>query len=79
VSYAKSIENMIENAIINSMTVNGELGNDPADQNDTGVECLVDPTLNVLATGKIVVSLRIKPFGYAKFIEVNLGFKIITQ
>lgn len=79
VSYAKSIENMIENAIINSMTVNGELVNDPADQNDTGVECLVDPTLNVLATGKIVVSLRIKLFGYAKFIEVNLGFKIITQ
>ncbi len=79
VSYAKSIENKVENAIINSMTVNGELGNDPADQNDTGVECLVDPTLNVLATGKIVVSLRIKPFGYAKYIEVNLGFKIITQ
>jgi hypothetical protein len=79
VSYAKSIENKVENAIINAMTVNGELGNDPADQNDTGVVCLVDPTLNVLATGKIVVSLRVKPFGYAKYIEVNLGFKIITQ
>lgn len=79
VSYAKSIENKIENAIINSMTINGELGNDPADQNDTGVECVVDPTINVISTGKIVVNLRIKPFGYAKYIEVNLGFKIITQ
>jgi len=79
VSYAKYIENKVENAIINSMTVNGELGNDPADANDTGVECLVDPTLNVLSTGKIVVNLRIKPFGYAKYIEVNLGFKIVTQ
>lgn len=79
VSYAKYIENKVENAIINSMTVNGELGNDPADQNDTGVECVVDPTLNVLSTGKIVVNLRVKPYGYAKYIEVNLGFKIVTQ
>lgn len=79
VSYAKSIENKVENAIINSMTVNSELGNDPADANDTGVECVVDPTLNVLATGKIVVNLRVKPYGYAKYIEVNLGFKIVTQ
>lgn len=79
VSYAKSIENKVENAIINSMTVNGELGNDPADQNDTAVECVVDPTLNVLSTGKIVVNLRVKPYGYAKYIEVNLGFKIVTQ
>ncbi len=79
VSYAKSIENKIENAIINSMTTNGELGNDPADQNDTGVECFVDPTVNVVSTGKIVVELRVKPHGYAKMIEVNLGFKILTQ
>jgi hypothetical protein len=79
ISYAKSIENKVENAIINSMTVNGELGNDPQDQNDTGVECLVDPTQNVVATNKIIVGLRVKPFGYAKYIEVNLGFKIITQ
>lgn len=78
VSYAKSIENKMENAIINSMTINGELGNDPADQNDTAVECVVDPTINVVATGKLLVELRVKPHGYAKFIEVNLGFKILT-
>jgi len=79
IAYAKSIENKIENAIINSMTVNGELGNDPQDQNDTGVECLVDPTRNILVDNKIIVGLRVKPYGYAKYIEVNLGFKIITQ
>jgi hypothetical protein len=79
ISYAKSVENRVENAIVNSMTANGELGNDPDDQNDTAVECLVDTDQNVVSTGKLVVGLRIKPVGYAKYIEVELGFKTITQ
>jgi len=78
ISYAKSIENKVENAIINSMTVNGELGNDPQNQNDTGVVCLVDPTQNIISTSKLIVSLRVKPYGYARTIEINLGFQILT-
>lgn len=78
VSYAKYIETRCENAIINGMTVNGELGNDPADQNDTGVECLVDHTQNIIATSKLALALRVKPHGYARYIEVELGFKTLT-
>ena len=78
VSYAKSLENKVENIIINSMTVNGELGNDPQNANDTGVQCLVDPTQNIISTSKLVISLRIKPYGYARSIEINLGFQILT-
>jgi hypothetical protein len=77
--YAKSLETLVENAIVNSMTVNGELGNDPANQNDTGVECLVDVTQNIVSTGYLLVGLRVKPFGYSRYIDVNLGFMTVNQ
>lgn len=79
VSFAKSIETKVENAIINSMTANAELGNDPSNQNDTGVECLIDTTQNIVATGFLKVGLRVKPYGYARYINVELGFKTISQ
>lgn len=77
--YAKSLETLVENAIINSMTVNGELGNDPSMQSDTGVECLVDTTQNIVSTGNLAVGLRVKPYGYSRYIDVNLGFKTVNQ
>lgn len=79
VSFAKSLENKVESAIINSMTSAGELGNDPTDQKDTGVQCFVDYTQNIIATGKVVISLKVRPYGYARYIEVNLGFQTITS
>lgn len=79
VSFAKGLETLAENAVINSMTVNGELGNDPENQNDTGVECLVDTNQNIVATGFLKVGLRVKPYGYARYINVELGFKTISQ
>jgi hypothetical protein len=79
VSFAKSLETKVENTIINSMTANSELGNDPSNQNDTGVECLIDTTQNRVATGFLKVGLRVKPYGYARYINVELGFKIISQ
>ena len=66
VSYAKGIESKVENAIIGAMASNGELGNDPANQNDTGVQCLIDPAQNVVSTGKLIVGLRVTHHGYAK-------------
>jgi len=78
VAYAKSIENKVESAIINSMTANGELGNDPADQNDRGVTCFVNHDQNIIATGQVNVTLKVKPFGYARYITVELGFKTLT-
>ena len=77
-AYAKSIETKVENAIIVSMTANGELGNDPANQNDTGVSCWIDTLQNIVATGVVNVTLKVKPFGYARYIEVKLGFKTLT-
>ncbi|MCK9452860.1 MAG: DUF2586 domain-containing protein [Bacteroidales bacterium] len=79
VTFAKGLETLAENAVINSMTVNGELGNDPENQNDTGVECLVDTNQNIVSTGFLKVGLRVKPYGYARYINVELGFKTISQ
>ena len=41
---------------------------------DTGVKVLVDTTNDVVATNQINVSIMVKPYGYAKYIEVELGF-----
>lgn len=65
----------IEDAIISNMTANGNLGNDPANTGDTGVECTIDYKQKILATSKFLIKLRVKPYGYAKYIDVDLGFK----
>jgi hypothetical protein len=72
----KSIQNSVERAIINNMTAYGNLGNDPSDQNDTGVECYIDTNQNVVATSKLNVRLRVKPHAYPKYIDCYLGFKV---
>jgi len=73
---AKSIQNAVETAIENGMA--GSLGVDPGDAKDTGVQCYIDVNQNIVSTGKLNVSLRIKPFGYAKYIDLSLGFKTTT-
>lgn len=75
---AKAIETKVENAVINSMTVNGELGNNPGDPQDNGVSCYIDHTQNLVSTEQLDVVLRVKPFGYPKTIDVKLGFKTLT-
>jgi hypothetical protein len=77
ITYAKGIETLIENSIIKSMTSKGELGNDPSNQNDTGVECLIDTNQNIITTGIFGAKLRVKPYGYSRFIDVELGFTTI--
>ena len=57
------------------MTAQGNLGNDPSDSSDTGVECKIDYDQNILATSQVKIGLRVKPNGYAKYIDVELGFK----
>lgn len=71
---AKSIEAKVESAIANGMTADGNLGVDPSDANDQGVMCEIDTKQNIVKTSKLKVKLRVKPYGYAKFIEVDLGF-----
>lgn len=78
-TYAASFELAVENAIATNMTANGELSSDPANTSDRGVKCKIDRTVNVLATGKVEAELRVRPHGYAKFINVLLGFEITQQ
>lgn len=72
----KSIQTAVETAVINNMTSVGNLGNDPTDPNDMGVICYINPDQNILATSRLQINLRVKPHGYAKYIDVTLGFKV---
>lgn len=78
-AFAKGLENKVEAAIVNAMTANGNLGNDTTDAADTGVKCFVDYNQNVIATSKVSITLRVKPYGYARYIEVSLGFQTLTS
>jgi hypothetical protein len=73
---AKSWETEVESAIASQMTVEGNLGVDSSDSGDMGVQCFIDYAQNVASTGKIEISLKVKPYGYAKYIDVKLGFII---
>lgn len=75
----KNMETVMESAIINRMTNEGNLGNDPDDPNDTGVVAYVDPEQNIVATSRLQASLRLRPYGYAKYIEVDLGFQTLSS
>ena len=72
----KAIQTAVESAIVNNMTSRGNLGNDPSDPNDMGVECYINPDQNIVATSRLDVQVRIKPHGYSKYINVSLGFKV---
>lgn len=76
---AKNWETDVVSAIANQMTANGELGSDPADTKDKGVRCTVDRTQNVVSTNKVKVTIGVKPYGYAKYIEASLGFTAIES
>lgn len=70
----KSWQQAVENAINRSMTASGELSASDGE----GCECYIDPTQNVLATSKVLVTVKVRPFGYARYVDVNLGF-LVTQ
>jgi len=73
-TYCKDMSNAVEQDIYNTMTVSGNLGTDPANASDKGVRCYIDPNQDVAANSRIDISLSVKPYGYAKYIEVKLGF-----
>lgn len=75
--FVKSWQAMVEGDIARQMTANGELSGDVAN-GDKGVVCYIDPNQNVVSTSKIVVQVRIRPFGYARFIDVHLGFTAVA-
>lgn len=68
----KTWQQSVENAINRSMTAAGELSsNDGA-----ACECYIDEKQNVLATSKVEVTLRVRPYAYARYIDVKLGFQV---
>lgn len=73
-SVCKSLETMVESAVASGMP--GELGTDPDKPADKGVKCHIDPEQVVVSTSKLNVQLRVKPFGYLKYIDVSLGFLV---
>jgi hypothetical protein len=70
----KSWQNEVERAIMLEMGNAGNLGRNLLDLNDTGVRCLIDPDQNIISDSRVEVSLQVKPYGYAKYINVKLGF-----
>ena len=78
-SMCKAWEQEIVNAIYNSVTINNELGVDSSDASDKGVKCYIEPKQKVLATNRIELSVQVKPYGYAKYIDINLGFMVTEE
>lgn len=74
VSVTHALQGAVETAIINNMTAYGNLGADIENSNDNGVECYIDPEQNIVASSTLKVSIKVKPYGYAKYIEATLGF-----
>jgi hypothetical protein len=78
--YAKTMQGVVENRIFNSMTTNGELSTDATDANDLGVRAEIDLTHNVTSSSTIKLSgLQVKPKGYARWIDVPLGFVPVSN
>lgn len=71
----KSWQQSVENAINTQMTAYGEL----SASEDGGCKCFIDPEQNVVATSLVKVALKVRPFGYARYIDVNLGFLVTSS
>lgn len=75
----KTWQMLVENAIATQMTANGELSADATDPKDRGVICYIDPNQNIVSTSQMNVSVRVRPFGYPRYINVYLGFQIVNS
>lgn len=71
-------QTLVENAISTQMTANGELSADATDPKDRGVICFIDPNQNIVSSSKMNVSVRVRPFGYPRYIDVYLGFQVVS-
>jgi hypothetical protein len=78
-SAAAAYESMLESAIAKQMTAYGELSVDDSDDSDKGVKASVDRTNDVRATGVLNITLSVRPYGYARYINVELGFLVTEE
>lgn len=70
----KSWQQTLENAINRQMTANGELSATDGE----GCQVYINEKQNVVSTSKIKLALKVRPHGYARYIDVNLGFQVTT-
>lgn len=68
----KSWQAEVESAIDTQMTAAGELSG----MDGSGCRCHIDPSQNVVSTSEINITLKVRPYGYARFINVELGFLV---
>jgi hypothetical protein len=68
----------VEKDIAAQMTALGELSADATDPNDKGVICFIDPDQNIVSTSRLDVRVRVRPFGYPRYIDVYLGFQVAS-
>ena len=66
----KSWQAAVESAIDANMTSYGEL----SAVDGSGCRCVIDAGQNVLSTGRVDITLKVRPLGYARHIDVKLGF-----
>lgn len=71
----KSWQQTVENGINKQMTANGELC---SNSDGEGCKCYIDETQNVLATSKVLMTLKVRPYACAQYVDVNLGFLVDT-
>lgn len=76
---AKIWEGKVENAIALQMTANRELSADVTNPKDRGVQCFIDTTQNVVSTSRVVARVRVKPFGYSRYVDCYIGFKTVVS
>ena len=74
----KNWQASVENAVRAGMTANGELSADMS-AGESGCSVYIDPDQNVLATSTVEITLKVRPYGYARNVEVQLGFQVETN
>lgn len=78
IAIVKALQSEVEGAIVRQMTAFGELSSDVANPDDKGVVCYIDSNQNVASTSQFDVKMRVRPFGYPRYINVDLGFEIVS-
>lgn len=68
----KGIQAAVESAVDVAMTADGELSS----VDGSGCSCWIDPSQNIVATSRIEATVKVRPFGYARYITANLGFQV---
>jgi len=72
----KAWQQQVENDIAAQMTAKGELSGDVT-KGDRGVQCYIDASQNLVSGSLLKVRIRVRPFGYPRYIDVYLGFTVI--